>query len=133
MRDILDDDERRVKPLTALMVTTVLVLGSMIVFNAMFHQTTQSASGSVVRMGSGASTHVDVSAPAEVSNTVILKYDATVEDVQRELLSTGDFKGLVDGVIGQKTKFAIQQYQRPACCWWVRRPGRRDGSAGHGS
>jgi peptidoglycan hydrolase-like protein with peptidoglycan-binding domain len=46
------------------------------------------------------------------SRTVTLKYDALVEDVQRELLSTGHFNGLVDGVTGPKTKVAIETYQR---------------------
>ena len=112
MRDILEDDERKVKPLNLLMLTTSALLGGMIIYNAMFRQPLTNQTGSTISMASGASTHVDVAAPAEVSNTVVFKYDATVEEVQRELLASGQFKGLVDGVNGQKTKIAIQQYQQ---------------------
>lgn len=110
MRDILDDDERKVKPLSLLMLSTSAVLGSMIIYNTMFAQLPAGR----VNVAVGASTHVDVLTPADVTNTVVFKYDATVEEVQRELLATGQFKGLVDGVNGQKTKIAVQQYQQEA-------------------
>jgi peptidoglycan hydrolase-like protein with peptidoglycan-binding domain len=112
MRDILDDDERRVKPLGLLMLTTATVLSGMIIYNVTFGQTQNGIGRTNQAMAVGASTHVEVPAPAEVSNTVVFKYDATVEEVQRELLATGHFKGLVDGVNGQKTKVAIQQFQQ---------------------
>jgi peptidoglycan hydrolase-like protein with peptidoglycan-binding domain len=52
-------------------------------------------------------------AGAEASrNTVILKYEPQVEEVQRELLATGHYRGLVDGVNGQRTRDAIAAYQR---------------------
>ena len=112
MRDILDDDERRVKPLGMLMLTTAIVLSGMIIYNVTLGQTQNGLGRTNVAMAAAASTHVDVPAPAEISNTVVFKYDATVEEVQRELLATGHFKGLVDGVNGQKTKIAIEQFQR---------------------
>lgn len=112
MRDILDDDERRVKPLGLVLLTTTAVLSSMIIYNTTFGQPQLGGAGSTVSMAVGAATHVEVPAPAEVSNTVVFKYDAAVEEVQRELLATGHFKGLVDGVNGQKTKIAIEHYQQ---------------------
>jgi peptidoglycan hydrolase-like protein with peptidoglycan-binding domain len=112
MRDILDDDERRVKPLGLLMLTTATVLSGMIIYNVMFGQSQNGLGRTNVGLTLGASTHVEVPAPAEISNTVVFKYDATVEEVQRELLATGHFKGLVDGVNGQKTKIAIEQFQQ---------------------
>ena len=112
MRDILDDDERRVKPLGLLMLTTATVLSGMIIYNVTFGQTQNGFVRTNLGVAAGASTHVEVPAPAELSNTVVFKYDATVEEVQRELLATGHFKGLVDGVNGQKTKIAIQQFQQ---------------------
>ena len=112
MRDILDDDERRLKPLGLLMLTTATVLSGMIIYNVMFGQTQNGLGRTNVGPAQGASTHVEVPAPAEISNTVVFKYDATVEEVQRELLATGHFKGLVDGVNGQKTKIAIEQFQQ---------------------
>ena len=44
--------------------------------------------------------------------TLILHYDETVEDVQRELQTAGFFKGQVDGVAGPQTKVAVEDYQR---------------------
>ena len=114
MRDILDDDERKVKPLGLLMLTTSTILGAMIIYNTMFAQPKTGGTGTTVAMMTNATTHVDVAPLAEVSNTVVFKYDSAVEDVQRELLATGHFKGLVDGVNGQKTKIAIQLYQQEA-------------------
>jgi peptidoglycan hydrolase-like protein with peptidoglycan-binding domain len=55
---------------------------------------------------------VTVAAPGKQSRTVTLKYDELVEDIQRELLATGHFQGLVDGVKGPKTRVAIELYQR---------------------
>ena len=109
MRDVLEDDERKVRPLGLLMLTTSAVLSVMIVYNTMFGQNNQGRANAVT-----ASTHVEVPAPVDALNTVVFKYDATVEDVQRELLATGHFKGLVDGVNGQKTKIAIQTFQQEA-------------------
>ncbi len=45
------------------------------------------------------------------SNTVIIKYEAAVEEVQRELLGLGAYSGLVDGIYGDRTKLAIIAYQ----------------------
>jgi peptidoglycan hydrolase-like protein with peptidoglycan-binding domain len=109
MRDVLEDDERKVRPLGLLMLTTSAVFSVMIVYNTMYGQNNQGRANAVT-----ASTHVEVPAPIDASNTVVFKYDATVEDVQRELLATGHFKGLVDGVNGQKTKIAIQTFQQEA-------------------
>jgi peptidoglycan hydrolase-like protein with peptidoglycan-binding domain len=107
MRDVLEDDERKVRPLGLLMLTTSAVLSVMILYNTMYGQNNQGRASTVT-----ASTHVEVPVPIDASNTVVFKYDANVEDVQRELLATGHFKGLVDGVNGQKTKIAIQQFQQ---------------------
>ena len=112
MRDILDDDERKVKPLGLFMLTTATVLSGMIIYNVTLGQTQNGFGRTNGAMATGPSTHVEVPAPAELSNTVVFKYDETVEEVQRELLATGHFKGLVDGVNGQKTKLAIEQFQQ---------------------
>jgi peptidoglycan hydrolase-like protein with peptidoglycan-binding domain len=44
-------------------------------------------------------------------NAIYLHFDPVVEEIQRQLLDTGYFKGLVDGVNGEKTKAAIISYQ----------------------
>jgi peptidoglycan hydrolase-like protein with peptidoglycan-binding domain len=110
MRDVLDDDERKVKPVSLLMVTTAVILGSMIVYNAMWGKGSSSASLQMVAVPAGATTRMSVAVPDV--NTVIIKYDPAIEDVQRELLALGQYKGMVDGVNGQRTKIAIQQYQQ---------------------
>jgi len=47
-------------------------------------------------------------------STIILKYDPRVEEVQRGLLATGNYKGMVDGVVGKRTRLAIAEYQKAA-------------------
>ncbi len=47
-------------------------------------------------------------------NVINLHYDPMVEELQRQLLDAGYFKGLVDGVNGEKTKMAIISYQAAA-------------------
>jgi peptidoglycan hydrolase-like protein with peptidoglycan-binding domain len=111
MRDVLDDDERKVKPVSLLMVTTAAVLGSMIIYNAMWGQGS-ALRGQLAAIPAGATTRMDVTVPPEDANTVVIKYDPAIEDVQRELLASGQFKGMVDGVNGQRTKSAVQQYQQ---------------------
>jgi peptidoglycan hydrolase-like protein with peptidoglycan-binding domain len=47
-------------------------------------------------------------------NTIVLKYDPRVEEVQRGLLATGNYMGMVDGVAGKRTRVAIASYQKAA-------------------
>ncbi len=90
--------------------TSATVLGGLaIIFNAFFNQhdiAVQSLADN------DASSRVTVQAGQKSSRTITLKYDALVEDVQRELLATGHFNGLVDGVTGPRTYAAIETYQR---------------------
>jgi peptidoglycan hydrolase-like protein with peptidoglycan-binding domain len=83
-----------------------VALTGMTVFNAFFGHAGTNRGGD---MFATASTSAKSDAP---QHTVILKYDETVEDVQRELLAAGLFVGLVDGVDGPQTKVAIENYQR---------------------
>lgn len=112
MRDVLDDDERKVKPVSLLMITTAAVLGSMIIYNAVWGAGTAQRRELFAEVPAGATTRMEVSVPSSDAATVVIKYDPLVEDVQRELLAIGDYKGMVDGVNGQRTKQAIQQYQQ---------------------
>lgn len=109
MRDVLDDDERKLKPISVLLFTTAAILSSMIVYNGLTVGATDKASSLA---SSQASTRMQIPAPQTSSNTVVFKYDATVEDVQRELLATGHYIGMVDGVMGQRTGQAVQRYQQ---------------------
>jgi peptidoglycan hydrolase-like protein with peptidoglycan-binding domain len=103
------DTPRSSKPFAVTLSSLAFVGGCAIVFNAFFNQAPL-----LERMAADndASTRVTVVANQKTSRTITLKYDALVEDVQRELLSTGHFSGLVDGVTGPKTVVAVEAYQR---------------------
>jgi peptidoglycan hydrolase-like protein with peptidoglycan-binding domain len=105
---VVVDAPRQTKPF-AIALSLVAFLGSgAIVYNLFFNQVSSVAT---VASADG-STRVTVSPGQKSSRTITLKYDSMVEDVQRELLATGHFNGLVDGVTGPRTKIAIEAYQR---------------------
>lgn len=99
--------EPRLRPSTIALAFLSAVLGGMILYNIFLGQDEYAAA----RLVSGA-TQMTVSAPGKGSRSIVLKYDVLVEDIQRELLATGHFLGLVDGVDGPRTKAAIRSYQR---------------------
>jgi peptidoglycan hydrolase-like protein with peptidoglycan-binding domain len=101
------DTPRASKPFAVVLTMAAVLGGCAIVFNAFFAQHNTAA-----ELNSDGTTRVTVVAGEKTSRTITLKYDALVEDVQRELLSTGHFSGLVDGVTGPKTQVAIEAYQR---------------------
>jgi peptidoglycan hydrolase-like protein with peptidoglycan-binding domain len=105
MKDVLDDGGADGSPLPFLAHGASLILGVMIVYNAFFGQHGMEGK----RAAHGLSTRVEV--PAQ-GNTIVLRYDAQVEEIQRALLSLGHYKGMVDGVAGEQTKRAIEAYQR---------------------
>ena len=94
------DDGWKIRPLSVLLMVCAGTLSSMIVYNALAKQLIGTKSASV----SGAVT--------QPIYTVVLKYDPLIQDAQRELLALGVYKGTVDGVNGQRTKQAIQDYQQ---------------------
>jgi peptidoglycan hydrolase-like protein with peptidoglycan-binding domain len=89
-------------PLAVVQWGTASVFSALIIYNAFFGQTT--------RLPDGATTHVEVEAPA--AKTITIRYDAKVEDAQRQLLATGHYKGLVDGIVGNRTRVAVEAYQK---------------------
>ena len=86
-----------------------MVAAMAIVFNAFFNQQGTGSGGLAV---TDATSRVTVEPGQKTSRTITLKYDILVEDVQRELLATGHFNGLVDGVTGPRTQVAVEAYQR---------------------
>ncbi len=104
---VVVDTPRASKPFAVILTAAALAGGCAILFNAFFNQHQTIADGRV-----DGTTKVTVAAGDKTSRSITLKYDAVVEDVQRELLSTGHFNGLVDGVTGPKTTVAIEAYQR---------------------
>jgi peptidoglycan hydrolase-like protein with peptidoglycan-binding domain len=104
----------KLQPLSALALAATLILTGAIIYNVLLGQSGRSHFTASEGNASGALTRVDVVAPLVKQDTVILKYDPAVEEVQRSLLKTGDYQGLVDGVQGKRTRVAIESYQRKA-------------------
>jgi peptidoglycan hydrolase-like protein with peptidoglycan-binding domain len=92
-----------------LLTSGSMVAAMAIVFNAFFNQ---QGAGNGGLAATDATSRVTVDANPKSSRTITLKYDTLVEDVQRELLATGHFNGLVDGVTGPRTQVAVEAYQR---------------------
>jgi peptidoglycan hydrolase-like protein with peptidoglycan-binding domain len=103
MKDVLDEGGPHSGPLPFIAHGASFILGCMIVYNAFFGQSAPQHVRSL-------STRVEVNAGD--TNTVVLRYDPKVEEIQRGLLASGDYKGMVDGVAGQQTKLAIETYQK---------------------
>ena len=113
VRDVIEDEEWRLRPLSALLGAAAGILGCMIVYNAVFHQPVRAHLAQI--LPANTATRIDMpkaSASGASTTTVVLKYDPLIEDVQRELVAVGLFKGMVDGVNGLRTKQAILQYQQ---------------------
>ena len=105
------DEPRPSKPIAVVLSTAAFAGTCAIVFNTFFNQGVVTT-GSLTLAQRDGTTRVTVDGAQKSSRTITLKYDALVEDVQRELLAIGHFEGLVDGVTGPRTKVAIENYQR---------------------
>ena len=115
MRDVLEEGGGSLKPLSVLALAATIIMGVAILYNAVLGQDPATGRPRFVASqitASGASTRVDFIASEIKQPTVILKYDPRIEEIQRGLLMTGDYKGLVDGVAGNRTRLAIESYQR---------------------
>jgi peptidoglycan hydrolase-like protein with peptidoglycan-binding domain len=106
---VSEDAPRSTRSLRFVLTSASAVGAAAILFNAFFNQ--QDAGNKSVAVNN-ATSRVTVQSGQKTSRTITLKYDALVEDVQRELLATGHFNGLVDGVTGPRTQVAIEAYQR---------------------
>jgi len=114
MRDVLDDGGSG-PGLAALFALSIMaVFGTAILYNAVFAQQGGPSRTAVTgtETPASATTHIVVDTAKDDRNTIRLKYDPVVEAVQRELLAAGYYKGLVDGVAGQRTHQAIEAYQQ---------------------
>ena len=112
MRDVLDEERGGLQPLSALLLLIAVILSGMITYNAMFNQHAETTQHVLANVSAAGAARVDVSVPVDGANTIVIKYDPAVEEVQRALLESGIYRGAVDGVNGQRTKLAIQQYQQ---------------------
>jgi peptidoglycan hydrolase-like protein with peptidoglycan-binding domain len=117
MSDYEEDDAPRLGVSTVVVALTVAVLSVAIVYNTLTQTAPQASQADAASMSDSdpitGSTRVTVDvANEDQRGTVTLRYDATVESVQRELAASGLYSGKVDGVSGQRTKIAIIAYQR---------------------
>src|SRR5262245_58887155 len=118
MSDYEEDDAPRLGVSTVVVALTVVVLAAGIVHNTLSQSGLRAGEAGGVAMSGGdpftGSTRVTVDAANERQrgSTVTLRYDSTVESVQRELAASGLYSGNVDGVTGQRTKIAVIAYQR---------------------
>ncbi len=108
---MLDEHQGGVSPGAAALSVFALGLGGMIIWNA-FYGTHDQSRGAISKIPAGATTRVEVAAPSRNITSVTISYDPQVEDIQRELLATGHYRGLVDGVTGKQTVLAIRRYQQ---------------------
>jgi peptidoglycan hydrolase-like protein with peptidoglycan-binding domain len=106
MRDVLEDEGRRIRPASTLALTAIAVISAAILYNSLLVQ----KNGASRLIATGGRTHMQVEAPG--GNTIQLKYDPVVEEVQRQLIAAGYYKGMVDGVVGRRTRQAIAAYQK---------------------
>ncbi|MBC8037491.1 MAG: peptidoglycan-binding protein, partial [Rhizobiales bacterium] len=106
MRDVLDDEGPGIRPASVLAVAAMAIIGLAILYNSLF---AQDRAGRPLGF---ATTRLDVDAGAATGKIIELKYDPAVEEVQRQLLASGYYKGSVDGVVGKKTRQAIEAYQQ---------------------
>lgn len=117
MKDVLEEGGLQLRPLSILALLATAILSFAILYNAFLGQVDGAGRPRFVasqETAGGASTRVDVIASNSRTATIVLKYDPRVEEVQRALLATGNYRGMVDGVVGKNTRMAIAAYQKSA-------------------
>ena len=117
MKDVLEEGGLQLRPLSILALVATAILSFAILYNAFLGQVDGAGRPRFVasqETAGGASTRVDVIASNSRTATIVLKYDPQVEEVQRGLLATGNYRGMVDGVAGKNTRMAIAAYQKSA-------------------
>jgi peptidoglycan hydrolase-like protein with peptidoglycan-binding domain len=117
MKDVLEEGGLQLRPLSILALLVTVTLSFAILYNAFLGQVDGAGRPRFVaseETAGGASTRVDVIASNSRNATIVLKYDPRVEEVQRALLATGNYRGMVDGVAGKNTRMAIAAYQKSA-------------------
>jgi peptidoglycan hydrolase-like protein with peptidoglycan-binding domain len=117
MSEVEEDEAPRLGVSTILVGLTVAVLSVAIIYNTLTLPAPQAnLAGDPAYADADAitgSTRVTVDAANDdQAGTVTLRYDPTIESVQRELAASGLYSGQVDGVSGRRTKLAIIAYQR---------------------
>jgi peptidoglycan hydrolase-like protein with peptidoglycan-binding domain len=102
----IEEEPEGVSPISAVVWSAAAVAGLLVVYNIFFGQPPDAA-----RMARQSLEPAGQSIKSN-QNTIVLRYDPMLEELQRELLASGHYRGLVDGVHGVRTKEAIAAYQR---------------------
>src|SRR3954453_14944669 len=113
--EVVEETQLRLNVPSAAALLAILILAVAIPYNALWrrHALEQGALSQVVNTPvPQGKARVVVGLDDVKSKTVTLKYDETVEAVQRELAASGIYDGPIDGVLGKRTELAILAYQR---------------------
>ena len=105
------------RPLSILALLATATLSFAILYNAFLGQMVAARAATLCRLRGNRWGGLDArrcDRLRQQRGTIVLKYDPRVEEVQRALLATGNYKGMVDGVAGQNTRLAIANYQKSA-------------------
>ncbi len=102
------EEGRRIGPASVFAMAAMTVITIAVIYNALFASRTAGFAGKSSLGG----IQFEVKAGGAAGKTIRLKYDPVVEEIQRQLLSSGYYRGAVDGVVGKKTQQAIEAYQR---------------------
>ena len=102
--------KRKLLPLAAWSLTALM--SAAIAVNALFGQPDNGRSVQAALESGTDAADMKVDSPDAGARTIQLRHDPVVEAVQRELAAAGYYKGVVDGVIGRKTRQAISAYQQ---------------------
>ena len=115
MRSKADDDEDeapRVKRLPAAAMLATVAMASAIVYNTLIDDWGRGTRKNTLEAEDGFTAGTTKMLVDGGETTVVtLRYDPTVEAVQKELLASGFYKGPVDGVFGKRTRKAISDYE----------------------
>ena len=114
MRDVLDDGGSGPGFASLFALSVMAVIGTAVLYNAVFaqHGGPRGMTAAGTETPASTTTRSVADTAKDDRNTVRLRYDPVVEAVQREILAAGYYKGLVDGVAGQRTRQAIEAYQQ---------------------
>ncbi|MBI2720387.1 MAG: peptidoglycan-binding protein [Rhizobiales bacterium] len=114
MRDVIDDRGRGSRSAAVFAAVATVVISATVAYNAIYAQPPGNRNFADAGKTPGGVTRQSVDVGSTGGQTIQLRYDPVVEQVQRELLTSGYYKGIVDGVVGRRTKDAIAAYQQAA-------------------
>lgn len=105
MDEDFDDERTGMRPLSAFALAAAFLMSCAILFNTLF-------GGGATKQQVAGRTSMVVDAGDGNAETVTMRYEPMVEQLQRDLKALGRYDGPVDGVIGRRTKQAIAVFQQ---------------------